>query len=797
MKIYIGLQHLVRLFIPENKISVYSDTYSKSLAKVIDESYIVKFEDLSFSLVNKYFQLNSFNKVDKVGDFREFSIKGDTVSFWEYGYPNPIRVEFFGEECEKIYLYDELFGNRIKSLNKLILFKPTESLDTLTKIKFDNLECETDEINKFIITSVINEEFDRQDEVIETGYTLPPLFYSNKLIFQKEINTLEGQGYKVFIDSKNYHDEKHIPNKSIITGLPAGYISEKDKIVVFTDREIFGTIRLTGRRNDRKEKGNIAKLLRELEGSINIGDYIVHEDYGIGIYNGMTQELIDGEMREYIYIKYDKDDELYVPLTQISKITKYIGPEGIEPKITRLGRVSWENIKTKIKKSAHILAKDLLTHFAKREISSTEPIDIEKSELYEKFVNEFQFEETIDQLTSVREIFEDFSKEKPMDRVLIGDVGFGKTEVIMRSAFKIIESGGQVAILCPTTLLSSQHFDVFSERFKNFPVTIAEISRFRSKVENNRIIELANDGKIDILIGTHRLLSNDIHFKNLKLVVVDEEQRFGVVQKEKIKKLNYSAHLLSVSATPIPRTLGMALSSLQSISIISTPPTDRKSIETKLVRDDWEIIKNSIYDEIKRKGQVFFINNEISTIQSIKKRLETLAPNIKFVVAHGQMNGDELDKIMTDFYEKKYDCLISTTIIENGIDIPNVNTIIINNAQNFGLSQLYQLRGRVGRSSKKAYCYLKYEGSEIDALIDSKKKNSKKYLERLKSLVDNQDLGAGFRIASKDLELRGAGNLLGEQQSGHISSIGYALFIEILSEEIEKLKINSKLNLVN
>lgn len=744
-----------------------------------------------------------------------FSIKGDTISFWPIGYEHPTRLEFFGDDLEKIYTYDELYGRKIKNIECLLLseYIPEEKSD-YESIKFGNIDNAKD-IKQFIFVNSLDRILEKNDfELINTDFQYPQLFYSRFNILQKEIERFEANGYEVLIKSKNKADlpkelvkyrsrkiEKLIPEgleidkDAFLTNLntkhlDAGFISEKLRTVVFTDRELFGAIYLSRPERIKKSTSNIKKLMRQFEGNIQIGDYVVHEDYGVGIYSGLQQEIVGGENLEYLLIKYADSDELFVPIHQIEKITKYIGSEGHEPRITRLGRASWEHIKTKIKKSAELLARDLIQHFAKREVSTATPIPEGDSKDYKQFVEEFKYTETEDQLNSINEVIKDLEKDKPMNRLLVGDVGFGKTEVFMRAAFKIVESGGQVAILSPTTILTAQHFAVFEERFKNFPIKISYLSRFNSTEENKKIIDEVNNGKVDIVIGTHRLLSSDVKFKNLQLIVIDEEQRFGVKQKEKIKELNYGVHLLSVSATPIPRTLSMALSTIQEISIITQPPKLRKAVHTEIISEDFNQIVKAINFEINRDGQAYFLHNEVQSINQIKSKLESLMPGVKFAIAHGQMKSDDLDKVMTEFYEKKYDVLICSTIIENGLDLPNVNTMIINKANRFGLSQLYQLRGRVGRSDRSGFCYLiAPKKAELEAIHEpSGQVVQKKYKVRLQTLVENQDLGAGFRIASKDLEIRGAGNLLGEQQSGHISSIGYALYIQILAEEVERLR---------
>lgn len=800
VKVIKTLPHLSNLYISENQISAISHIYSKETFEFLENLEILEKKEINYSKIKKFLENNNYQKVIHLENKQEYVSQGDIITFWPIGYKHPVRLEFFDEELESLYTIDELYNTKLHFQEFLVL----SDVEIEDKTEREDLEIHIPNsitgkaIRKLIIVASFGEHIIPERYIVNTDFTLPPLFYSNYELFKSQVKALRDNNYTVIIKSKQDLEEESdefINNEfNFKAEIPAGVISENLKLAVFTDREIFGSIYLTRPEKAQKFPSNIQKLLRQFEGTIEIGDYIVHEDYGIGIYSGLTQEKVGDTELEYLLVKYAQDDELYVPLNQIEKITKYIGTEGVAPRITRLGRASWEHVKEKIKKSTTLLAKDLVEHYAKRELAKATPIDSTETKEYLDFVNDFAHTETSDQLRATSEILADLSKDKPMDRLLVGDVGFGKTEVIMRAAFKAVEMGGQVAILSPTTVLTRQHFDVFQKRFKNFPITIGFVSRFNTTRQNSDIINKANQGKIDILIGTHRLLGNDVNFKNLQLVVVDEEQRFGVAQKEKIKKLNYSAHLLSVSATPIPRTLSMALSSLQSLSIITTAPVNRKSIKTEIVKDDWNKIAQAIILEVQRGGQVYFLNNEVQTILSIKDKLENLCPNVRFGIAHGQMNTNNLDKVMTDFYDRKYDCLIATTIIENGLDMPNVNTIVINKAHKFGLSQLYQLRGRVGRSGIQAYCYLLYEGRDLDIKhkdtieVGKVKRKVPTYISRLQSLVENQDLGAGFRIASRDLEIRGAGNLLGDQQSGHIATIGYALYIEILAEEIERLR---------
>jgi len=468
-----------------------------------------------------------------------------------------------------------------------------------------------------------------------------------------------------------------------------------------------------------------------------------------------------------------------------------MGTEGKDPIITRLGKTDWVNLKKRIKKKITIIAKELIKLYAQSELAKG--FSHKKHEWEDELASTFEFEETEDQKKAINEILADMEEKKVMNRLLVGDVGFGKTEVAIRAAFRSFVNNKQTIILCPTTILVSQHFSVFKHRLKNFPITIETLSRFNTPGKNSEVVKKLNNNKIDIIIGTHRLLSNDVKIPNLGLLIIDEEQRFGVLQKEKLRKLAYGVDVLSLSATPIPRTLSMALSNLREISLISTPPSGRRPVKVFLDKFDWNKIVSSIQNETKRGGQIYLIHNNIKTIETLSCKLQKLIPNVNFQSAHGRMHPKILEKIMQNFYDKKIDCLVTTTIIENGIDIKNVNTIIINFAENFGLSDLYQLKGRVGRAKKQAYCHLFYHNKSIfedkyKLLKKGRKLIIEKARQRLETLLSQQELGSCFNIASKDLEIRGAGNLLGKEQHGNIIAVGLGLYTQILGEEIEKLK---------
>jgi len=523
-----------------------------------------------------------------------------------------------------------------------------------------------------------------------------------------------------------------------------------------------------------KKKLKSQELFSDLKG-LKPGDYLVHLDHGVGVYNGLDAN--------YYILEYAAGDKLYIPFGLERKLSRYIG--FVEPKISRLGSQIWQRTKRKVKEEAEKLARELLEIYAQREIT-TRPPYLPEDEIDFQLASGFQYEETPDQIQTLEEIKKDLENSEPMDRIVCGDVGFGKTEVALRTIIKAVKSDYQVAMICPTTILANQHFQNFRERLQpthhlhtsvGLPVQIALLSRLQSKKEQKEIIENLKMGKIDITVGTHRLLSKDVEFKNLGLLIIDDEQRFGVKQKEKLKKIRASLDVLSLSATPIPRTLYLALSSLKNISLIQTPPVGRLPVKTFISPFSEKIIKKAIEEEIKRSGQVYYLHNRVETIGGAKLLLESLVPKAKFGVAHGRLKEKELVNVMADFQTKKIDVLVATTIIENGLDLPNVNTLIVADATRLGLAEAYQIRGRIGRSHIQAFAYFLY-GSHL----------SEKAEMRLAALKEAEELGSGYKIALKDLEIRGAGNILGKEQSGNINKVGLNLYCQMLSEAIEKLK---------
>lgn len=548
------------------------------------------------------------------------------------------------------------------------------------------------------------------------------------------------------------------------------------KVCIISDKEVFGEAKRKLSRGKASKRKGVAKITSFSE--LKPGDYVVHASNGIGVYKGIKQIEINGAKKDYLDIEYAKSDKLYVPVEQLDLVQKYIGGEGKSPKVNKLGSAEWQKAKAKVRKSINEIAKELVKLYAIRTTVKGHKYS-KDTEWQRQFEDEFSYEETPDQLTSLEEIKSDMESDKPMDRLLCGDVGYGKTEVAVRAAFKAVMDGKQVAFLVPTTILADQHYKTMKSRFSDFPVTIDMISRFKTSKEQKATIQAVKEGNVDILIGTHRLVSKDINFKDLGLLIIDEEQRFGVTQKEKIKNLKKNVDVLTLSATPIPRTLHMSLTGVRDISVIETPPEDRYPIQTYVVEQNDQLIRDAILREMNRDGQVFFVYNRVEDIQSIGDYIKNLVPECRVTIIHGQMTERQLEDEMVAFMNKEYDVLLCTTIIETGIDLPNVNTMIVYNADKMGLSQLYQLRGRVGRSNKIAYAYFVYKKDKILTEVAEK---------RLKALKDFTELGSGFKIAMRDLEIRGAGNMMGSAQHGHMSSVGYDLYCRMLEDTIKLIK---------
>ena len=508
------------------------------------------------------------------------------------------------------------------------------------------------------------------------------------------------------------------------------------------------------------------------------GEAVVHENYGIGIFRGLTRKEFEGVIGEVMVIEYAGGDILYHPVERLQSIQKFISGSESPPRVDRLGTKGWEKTKAKIKKSIREMAKELLEIFAHRQLSSRPPYS-PMDQNFAEFEASFEFEETMDQSKAIQEVMESLDSDRPMDRLICGDVGYGKTEVAIRAAFRVMMDGKQVAILVPTTVLAQQHFDTFSRRFSNYPVNIEMISRFRTSAEQKEILMKLEHGKVDLIIGTHRLLQKDVKFKDLGLLVLDEEQRFGVTHKEKIKKYKTHVDVLTLTATPIPRTLNMSLTGLRDMSIIETPPTNRQAVRTHILKQSDDVVREAIVKELNRGGQVFYLHNRVQTIYQRSSKLQRLVPEARIGVAHGQQSDGDLERVMLAFVTGGINVLVCTSIIESGLDIPRSNTIIIERADTFGLADLYQLRGRVGRSNVRAYAYLL---TPPETLMTSDA------VKRLAVIQEHSELGQGFKVAMRDMEIRGAGNILGASQSGHVNQVGYEMYLQLLEETVREIK---------
>ncbi|WP_221569254.1 transcription-repair coupling factor [Alkalihalobacillus sp. TS-13] len=564
-------------------------------------------------------------------------------------------------------------------------------------------------------------------------------------------------------------------NHIMIGDLNGGFELPMRKLVVLTEEEVF--TKKTSRKPRRTQKMSNAERIKSYS-ELKVGDYVVHINHGIGKYLGIETLEINGVHKDYLHLRYAGDDKLYVPVEQIDQVQKYVGSEAKDPKVYKLGGSEWKKVKSKVQSSVQDIADDLIKLYAEREATKGYAFS-EDGALQQEFESVFTYQETEDQLRAIQEIKEDMEKERPMDRLLCGDVGYGKTEVAIRAAFKAINDGKQVAFLVPTTILAQQHYETLMERFAEFPVTIKSLSRFRTRKEQTETLKGLKQGTVDIVVGTHRLLSKDIQFKELGLLIIDEEQRFGVTHKEKIKQMKTTVDVLTLTATPIPRTLHMSMLGVRDLSVIETPPENRFPVQTYVVEYSGSMIREAIERELSRGGQVYFLYNKVETIQQMTEQISQLVPDARVAYAHGQMRENELESVMIDFLDGNYDVLVSTTIIETGVDIPNVNTLIVHDADKMGLSQLYQLRGRVGRSNRVAYSYFMYQRDKVLTEIAEK---------RLQAIKEFTELGSGFKIAMRDLSIRGAGNLLGAQQHGFIDSVGFDLYSQMLKDAIEERK---------
>ncbi len=608
----------------------------------------------------------------------------------------------------------------------------------------------------------------------------PRSFFGNVTFFKEEVSNLITTGYTVYLFADTEaqaerlgHILKGLAVTILPTGISSGFSVGGLKLLVVHENELFG-------RRKRVPKSVKAAIGQVIDTFIELspGDYVVHVNYGIGKFLGIQRMKAGGTERDYIHLEYANEEYIYIPIEQVNLVQKYIGNLGNEPRLDKIGGKGWESRKNRVRKSVEDIAKGLLELYSKRKTIQGYAFP-KDTEWQVEFEASFPYEETIDQLRCIEEVKADMEKPFPMDRLVCGDVGYGKTEIAIRAAFKAVLGGKQVAVLAPTTILAEQHYENFQDRMRNYPISIRMLSRFVEKSEQRKTLKLLQEGKVDILIGTHRILQKDVVFRDLGLLVIDEEQRFGVKDKERLKQLKTNVDCLTLTATPIPRTLHMSLMKIRDMSILKTPPHDRMPIETHIGEFSEEAVAEAIRREMERGGQVFYLHNRVETLDEVQRFLERLVPEALIGVVHGQMPAEELEDVMHRFVHGGFHVLVSTTIIENGIDIPNVNTIIIDRADMYGISQLYQLRGRVGRSNRLAYAYLFYPADRVLSELAMK---------RLQIISDHTELGSGFKVALKDLEVRGAGNLLGKEQSGDIGSVGFDLYLRLLDEAIRELE---------
>lgn len=771
--------------------------------------------------------------VDQPG---EFAVRGGIFDVFPYSGEYPVRLEFFGDEVESIREFDSDSQRSVAFLNEA-RFVPNAAFESENS-KQSLFEYLPDDTVVFLhepdlILGKINENFEAATEFFNKkgDDSLPPpesnflslLEYSDairgKPIFTSgsfhesisqftnrvdlnssphpefngsfkllraniEENSREGTETVILCNSQNQMErfEELLGEPSdlfnyrlLAFSLHEGFVLKDYKLSVLTDHQIFNRYHRPKVRRRQKLKGGIS--FKELK-DLNVGDYVVHVDYGIGKFAGFKKIEVKGSTQEAAVLRYQEDSILYVNVSSLHKLQKYSGKEGTAPRVTKLGSGEWARKKSRTKKKVKDIARDLIRLYAKRKNQTAHAFSKDISWQTEMEAR-FEFEETPDQMTAIQSVKRDMETGQPMDRLVCGDVGFGKTEVAIRAAFKAVMDQKQVAVLVPTTILADQHHKTFNERMKDFPVNIEVISRFRTTGEQKEILKDLEKGKVDILIGTHRLVSNDVKFKDLGLLIIDEEQRFGVTVKEKLKKFRATVDVMTMTATPIPRTLQFSLMGARDLSIINTPPANRQPVYTEIHSFNHELIHDAISQEIARGGQAFFIHNRVKNIEGVADLIRQLVPETRVRFGHGQMTPSKLEKIIHDFYHHKFDVLVSTNIVENGIDISNANTIFINNAHHFGLSELHQLRGRVGRSNRKAYCYLLTP--PVQTLTPEARK-------RLTALEEFSDLGSGLSIAMRDLDIRGAGDILGAEQSGFVNDLGFELYSKILDDAVKELK---------
>ena len=795
-------------------------------------------ESLSLDFVNEVLFEYKFKRVDFVTEPGDFSVRGGIIDVFSFSNDEPYRIEFFGDEIDSIRTFDvetQLSKEKLKkvaimpnieiktlqenresflkyispktqvflkntellqgSLDKFYA-KAEEAFQTLSKeikhAKPSELFCKgtfiKQQLEDFTLVNMSSKLVSENSKTIAFKTKPQPSFNKQFHLLIDDLNEHHKGGFTNYIfcaneqQAKRFHDifddaDEKVHYETIVFPLYQGFIDIDQKIVCYTDHQIFERYHKFRLKNGYAKKQAIT--LQELN-KLEIGDFVTHMDHGIGKFAGLQKIDVNGKKQEAIKLVYGDRDILYVSIHSLHKISKFNGKDGKAPKVYKLGSGAWKKITQKTKARVKHIAFNLIQLYAKRKLEKGYAFGPD-THMQLELESSFLYEDTPDQFSATQEVKNDMEKEQPMDRLVCGDVGFGKTEVAVRAAFKAVDNGKQVAILVPTTILAFQHFQTFSERLKDFPIKIDYLNRFRTTKEKSEAIEGVNSGAVDIIIGTHQLTNQKLKFKDLGLLIIDEEQKFGVAVKDKLKTLKENVDTLTLTATPIPRTLQFSLMAARDLSVIKTPPPNRHPIESNVIRFSEETIRDAVSYEISRGGQVFFIHNRIENIQEVAGLLQRLIPSAKIGIGHGQMEGKKLENLMLSFMSGEFDVLVSTTIIESGLDVPNANTIFINNANNFGLSDLHQMRGRVGRSNKKAFCY--FITPPYHMMTDDARK-------RISALEIFSDLGSGINIAMKDLEIRGAGDLLGGEQSGFINDIGFDTYQKILQEAIDELKEN-------
>lgn len=764
-------------------------------------------DELSFDFIRDTLFSKGFEKVDFVSSPGQFSIRGSIIDVFSYSYNYPFRLSFFGDEIENIHSFDcntqlsreehesidiipDLTGEGEGEMASVSCILPKNSL-----IWLDSVDIYKDRpfyggfevFRKVFLQVPLGVD---PDDAVQFRISPQPVFNKNFELLTADISNKIENGYKVFIYSeRNSQIERlksilvqnggHVPGFICGPNIHEGFIDGEDRICCYSDHEIFDRFQRVKLRGTVEKSAQLT--INDLN-SFNIGDYIVHIDHGVGVFGGLVRMKDDkGRVHEVVKLMYKDGDVVFVSVHALNKISVFRSKDGLPPKINKLGSKTWQTLKTSAKSKIKDIAKDLIQLYAKRKASAGFAFSPD-GYLQEELESSFMFEDTPDQEAATRAVKLDMEADSPMDRLICGDVGFGKTEIAIRAAFKAVTDGKQVAVLVPTTILALQHYTTFSNRLKNFPCSIDYVSRLRTAKEINEIRSRLSDGRLDILIGTHKILGKNFEFKDLGLLIIDEEQKFGVSAKEKLRQIKSSVDTLTLTATPIPRTLQFSLLGARDLSIINTPPPNRIPTQTEIILFDKDEIKSIINYELNRGGQIFFLHNKVEELPSICEILQRLVPDMRICVAHGKMESKELENRILDFMRGDYDMLLCTTIIENGLDIPNANTIIINQAQNIGLSDLHQLRGRVGRSDRKGFCYL-IVPPMVTITEDARR--------RLRAIEEFSDLGSGFNIAMQDLDIRGAGNLLGAEQSGFIMDMGYETYQKILSEAMEELGVET------